>query len=161
MLTRILPTRADNSYRGTKIALWLLGALVLLRTIMSVNMIFNGYAVASGPDAIPLNTYPADAARAIVALFGLLGIASLGISIFGIVVLVRYRSLVPLMFVIMLLQHLAGRLRDFLMPIPRTSAVQAGYINLILLTLMVAGFVLSLAGVRDVDDRALSNRYSG
>src|SRR6185295_9158084 len=47
MLDRLLPRHADNSYRGSKIALWLFGLVVLLKLVIALNSLFNGHQVAS------------------------------------------------------------------------------------------------------------------
>jgi hypothetical protein len=51
---RLLPQRVDNTYRGYKLAIWLFGAVVLMKLAMSLNSIFNGYVVASSADGIPV-----------------------------------------------------------------------------------------------------------
>src|SRR5512146_601037 len=98
MLNPILPRSADNNYRGHKLALWLFALVVLMRVMMSLNSMLNGYYIAISADGIPLNTYPAAAAQAAVSLFALLGLAHFTICLLCVVVLARYRSLVPLMF---------------------------------------------------------------
>lgn len=104
MLNALLPRQADNTtYRGSKVALWLFSALVLLRLIMSLNSIFNGRMGASTADGIPLDTFPPDAAQTVVSLFSLMALSNLMMAVLCIVVLVRYRALVPLMFTLLLL----------------------------------------------------------
>ena len=145
MLNRLLPRQADNAYRGYRLALWLFGLLVLSRTIMSVNSMVNGRAIASSADGIPLDTYTPDGARTVVSLFAVLGLSNLVICILCIVVLVRYRALVPLMFSLLLLQHLARRVIHQILPVATTGNPPASVINLVLLALMVVGLALSLA----------------
>ncbi|HZI67826.1 MAG TPA: hypothetical protein VFF17_14795 [Thermoanaerobaculia bacterium] len=144
MLNRLLPRQADNAYRGYRLALWVFGLLVLLRTIMSVNSIINGRDIASSADGIPLDTYTAAGAQTVVSLFAMIGLSNLMICILCIVVLVRYRALVPLMFSLLLLHHLARKVIHQLLPIATTGTSPASVINLVLLSLMVAGLVLSL-----------------
>jgi hypothetical protein len=55
---RLLPQRVDNTYRGHNLALWLFGAVVLMKLAMSLNSIFNGYVVASSADGSPLTHSP-------------------------------------------------------------------------------------------------------
>jgi hypothetical protein len=116
-----------------------------LRTIMSVNSMINGRDIASSADGIPLDTYTPDGARTVVSLFAVIGLSNLVICILCIVVLVRYRALVPLVFSLLLLQHLARRVIHQVLPIATTGNPPATVINLVLLALMVAGLVLSLA----------------
>lgn len=144
MLNQLLPRQVDNTYRGSRLALWLFGMLVLLRSIISLNSIFNGDIVASSADGIPLDTFPPDGAQTVVSLFANLGLSNFMICLLCIVVLVRYRALIPFMFTLLLLQHLSKKLILQFLPIVRTGSPPADVINLVLLTLMVAGLALSL-----------------
>ena len=144
MVNDLLPRSADNAYRGHKLALWLFGLLILMKSVIGVNSILNGAAVMSTADGIALNAYPAAAAQNLVALWALVGLAHVIIGALGVVVLIRYRSMVPLMFVLLLLQHLGGRVILQFHPIMRTGAPPAAAINATLLILMIVGFALSL-----------------
>jgi hypothetical protein len=141
---RLLPQCVDNTYRGYKLALWLFGAVVLMKLAMSLNSIFNGYMVASSADGIPLDTFPSAAAQTVVALFAIWGLAHLMICLLCILVLVRYRSMVPLMLALLLLEHLSRKLILQFVPIVRTGTPPGFYVNLGLLTLMIVGLALSL-----------------
>ncbi len=146
MFNQLLPHRIDNTYRGHKLALWLFALLVLLKVIMSLNSIFNGYSVVTSADGIPLDTFPAAAAQAVVTLFAILGLSNLMICLLCMLVLVRYRSMIPFMFALLLLEHLSRRLILYLMPIVRTGTPPGFYVNLVLLALMIIGLALSLRG---------------
>jgi hypothetical protein len=141
---RLLPQRVDNTYRGYKLALWLFGAVVLIKLAMSLNSIFNGYVVASSADGIPLDTFPSAAAQTVVALFAIWGLAHLMICLLCILVLVRYRSIVPFMFAFLLLENLSRKLLLQFVPMVRTGTPPGFYLNLGLLTLMIVGLALSL-----------------
>ncbi len=144
MFNELLPQRADNAYQGHKLALWLFAVVILLRVAMSLNSILNGRKIASSADGIPLDTYTPAAAQTTVSLFALLGFSSFLICLLCILVLVRYRSMVPVMFALLLLQSLGGRLILRFLPIIRTGTPPAIYVNLALLAFMVVGLVLSL-----------------
>jgi hypothetical protein len=144
LTNRLLPQRVDNTYRGYKLALWLFGAVVLMKLAMSLNSIFNGYVVASSADGIPLDTFPPAAAQTVVALFAIWGLAHLMICLLCILVLVRYRSMVPLMLALLLLEHLSRKLILQFLPIVRTGTPPGFFINVILLALMIVGLALSL-----------------
>lgn len=144
MFHRLLPRQIDNTYRGQKLGLWLFGLVVFVKVIMSVNSIFNGHSVASSADGIPLATFPPAAAQTAVSLFALSAVSRLMLCVLCILVLVRYRAMVPLMFVLLLLEHLSRRLLLQFLPIPRTGAPPGPLINLVLLGLMILGLGLSL-----------------
>ena len=63
ILSRLFPARIDNAYQGSKIALWILGLMVAVRTMQSVMILFNSSSIAQSADGIPLDTYPAPAAQ--------------------------------------------------------------------------------------------------
>lgn len=144
MLNRFLPRQVDNTYRGSRFALWVFALLVLMRVIMSLNSIFNGDIVASSADGIPLHTFTPDGAQTVVSLFAVLGLSNLVICTLCIVVLARYRALIPFMFSLLLLELLSRKLIHQFIPIVRTGTPPASVINLVLLTLMVMGLALSL-----------------
>jgi len=144
MLERFLPTPLDNTYRGRRVALWLFAAIVILRSIVALNSVFDGYDVAVTADGIPLDTYTPAGARAVVSAFAAWGLAQLVICLLCALVLIRYRALVPFMFALLLLEHLCRRLVFLVMPIERAGSPPAFYVNLVFLALMAAGLVLSL-----------------
>jgi hypothetical protein len=146
MLERLLPRRADNAYGGRKAALWLFALLTLVKGAMGLNSIFNGYSVATGADGIPLDTYTPAGARAFVSMFAAWGLAQVVLCLLCVLVLARYRALVPFMFALLLLEHLCRRLLFLLMPVERAGAPPGPYVNVALAGLMVVGLALSLRG---------------
>jgi hypothetical protein len=141
---RLLPRQADNTYYGSKLALWLFGLLVFMKVAMGFNSIVNGHSVASSADGIPLDTFTPAGAQTVVSLFALSGLRQLIICLLGILVLVRYRALVPLMFALLLAEHLGRNVILQVMPIVRTGTPPGAIVNLVLLALMVIGLALSL-----------------
>jgi hypothetical protein len=146
VLNRLLPRPLDDTYRGHRLALWLLALLVLSKLAMGLNSVLNGYSVMTTADGIPLDTFPPAAARTAVSLFALLGLSHLMSCLLGAVALVRYRGLVPFVFSFLLLEHLGRRLILQFVPPERAGALPGFYINLALLALMVVGLALSLWG---------------
>ncbi len=152
--TALLPRRIDNTFRGRKLALWLFGLLVFMKSALALNSIFNGRSVATSADGIPLDTFGPDGAQAVVSLFAIWGLGHLTLCAVALLALVRYRAMVPLLFAVFLLEHLARRLILTLMPIVRTPGAPAPAINLLLLGLMVVGLVLSLYTRADVPEES-------
>lgn len=144
MLSRLLPKSADNTYRGHKLALVLLGLVLFVKTAISLGSIFNGYTATTSADGIPIDTYGPAGAQTVLSIVAALGLANVIICLIGIVVLIRYRSLVPFMFAILFVQQLARELVLELLPIARTGAPPGVSINLVMLIVMAVGLVLSL-----------------
>lgn len=144
MFDKLLPRSLDNTYRGYRAALWLLGLVAGVKMAQSLSVIFNGYATARDADGIPVDTYTPDAAKQLVALFAQGSLWRLTFAVFCGVVLLRYRSGVPLMLALLLLNYLAGQLIFELAPLTRTGTPPGPYVNFGLFTLTILGLILSL-----------------
>ena len=144
MITLIFPERADNTYGGHKLALWLFALLLLLKGAIGVNSVLNGYGVATFADNIPLDTFSPAGAQAFVSLFALWGLSHLVICLLGVLVLVRYRSFIPLMYVVFLLEHLARKSFLFFHPIAKTGTSHGFAINMTIVVVMIIGLALAL-----------------
>jgi hypothetical protein len=66
------------------------------------------------------------------------------ICLLGILVLARYRGMVPLMFALFLVEHVSRKLILQFHPIVRAGNPPASAINLVLLALTMVGLALSL-----------------
>ena len=144
MLHHLLPGRIDNTYQGHWLALWLFGGLVFMKGAIGLGTIFNGRSAAVSADGIPLDTFGPAGAQAFLAVFAAWGLAQLTINLLGVLALVRYRAMVPLMFTVLLLEHLSRKLILWFLPIARSDSPPGFYINLALVAVMLVGLTLSL-----------------
>jgi hypothetical protein len=144
MLDKLLPQPIDNKYSGSKIALWLLGLIVFVHTLQSVLVLANGYSIAQSADGIPLETYPVAAAQTILAIFMTASLRRLIISLICAVVLFRYRSAVPLMFVMLGLNYIGGQVIFQFVPLVRVGTPPGVIMNLIMFGFTILGLALSL-----------------
>ena len=126
-----------------------------MKTAIALGAIFNGRGAAGSADGIPLDTFGAAGADAVLSLFAIWGLSQLVFSVIGVLTLVRYRALVPFMFALLLLEHLARRWIQLVRPIVRTGLSPGMYINLALLALMG-----SETGVDEIRGTAAGNRGS-
>ena len=151
MLSRIFPKAADNaSYRGSRIAVWLLVPLALIRLLQGGNSIWHPVYVATSADGIPLSNYPADASAMVVVLFALLGLYLVLMGLAALLVAFRYRALTPLTYLFFLASLLGTRAINTLYPNGRAEGGPSigVYVNVSLLAALVLGFILSLVGSR-------------
>lgn len=144
MLNRLLPRQADNSFQGRKLALWIFAIVLLVLAAMSINSILNGYYVARDIDGLPLDSYTPEGVQAVVALFAIWGGTELTIVLLGFIAMLRYRALVPLMFLVLLLEQLLRRLINYNLPIAKSEGVSISWFIILLTSLMALGLVLSL-----------------
>lgn len=144
MLNTLFPASYDHDYHGHRLALWLLGALAVIKIPMGLNCIFNGAFVAGTVDGFPLAEYTPAGARAFLAMFAAWGLTLVVLGLLALLALLRYRSMVPLVFALLLLEQLGRRLIFTWMPVERTSGSASGTVNVVLLVALLAGFALSL-----------------
>lgn len=144
MLSYLLPRQADNTFHGQKLGPWILALVLLVLTAMSANSIFNGYFVATQVDGLPLDSYTAAGAQAVVSFYAIWGLAQLVIVAFSAIALVRYRALVALALVLLLLEQVFWRVIHHALPIAKPGVSSGSWFLNALLALTVFGFVLSL-----------------
>ena len=144
MLERVFPSPADFTYRGSRIALWLFGLILLLKLAIALGAIFNGHYAATVADGIPVDSYSPEAAQAFLSLFASLGLAQFMLGAVGAVLLFRYRALVPLFLLLLLIEYVARKGVAAYMPIVRSAQAAGGVINWSIFGIMVLAFVLSL-----------------
>ena len=147
ILNRVFPRQIDNTFRGHWLGLFLFGFYALGKLGQGVDGIFNSYAVATGPDAIPLASYGAAAAQDLLSMFALLSLYVLVLPSLGVLSLIRYRSMIPLVCLFMLLLNFGSRAVHLLHPDTGDGGAQPRgyYVNLALLAVLALSFVLSLA----------------
>jgi len=146
LLRRLFPRQIDNNFRGRRLGLWLFGVFVFVKLLQGAESVIDSYATATNADGIPLQDYGAAAAQTMVSMFALLGLNLLILPLMGLLALVLYRAMIPLIYFMMLLLYLAGRAVQLAHPIARAGGVQpiGFYVNLILLAILLMGFALSL-----------------
>ena len=143
ILDRLLPPRADNDYRGPAIALWLFVAITLVTLGRSLVHVFRFDGGAQSIATIPLDAYTPEGAAAVVAIFALWGLSQLLLGIVYLVVLWRYRSLIPLMYLLLIVEYL-GRMGLGAWKSIETRETPPGVIgNYVVAALAIAMLILS------------------
>ena len=153
MWTRILPRQFDQSDRGSRLAIWLFVPIVLVNLIMGLNTMIATREVLQGADGIPLDSYAASAARIIVNSAKSWGLGHFLIASLGLLALVRYRSMIPLIYLVLLLENAGRKALHLTNPLQLTTKSGepsiGAMVNLALLVALLVGFALSLGGRRE------------
>lgn len=150
MLGRIFPKHLDNDYRGYKFAIGLLVLLLLFKTSISVNAVGWNPLMTSGEvlqraDRIPLDTFSTNAANTAVSMFAVWGVTHLVLNLAGFIALVRYRTMIPLIYLLMAADHIGRLVVANTFPLVRVSDGSVIVpVNLILITLLLIGFGMSV-----------------
>jgi hypothetical protein len=114
MLSRLFPKRIDNDYRGYWLAVWLLLILLLGRASASINALgwnpsWTSADILRNIYRIPLDTFTANAAETAVWLFARWGGTHLMLTALGFIALIRYRAMIPLLYVLVTLDQIVAK----------------------------------------------------
>jgi len=144
MLERVFPATDKFTYRGSRIALWLLGLVLFLKIAVGLGAIFNGHYAAAVADGIPIDSYTPQGTQAYLSLFAALGLSQFMLAALGIVLLLKYRPLIPLFLIVLLIDYVARKGLAVYLPVERNGMAPGGIINWALFGIMVLAFVLSI-----------------
>jgi hypothetical protein len=145
MLGRILPKSIDNTYRGHWLGAWILALVAIVKLGQGLQTVVHTQHVALGPDGIPIGTYSPAAAQQVLALLALLGMYVTIVPLQCLLVLLRYRALVPLMYLFLVAVQLGARTVATLRPDGQAGPAPYGsFINLGILAATMIGFAMSV-----------------
>lgn len=151
MLAKVFPVVADSRYPGQRLGLWLF-ALMPIKIAMGLNVMLNAPQVARSADGIPVDSFNPPAAAAFLFAFAAWGLCQFVLGATSLVVLLRYRSLIPLAFLALLAEQGGRMLLRHYWPVERISTAPGTSINIALAIIMTTGFVLSILSPRATQD---------
>ena len=140
----LLPKTIDNHYRGHKLAFWFFWAVIVIRGFQGAYLIVNGHSIVRSADGVPLETFPFAAAESIVAVFVITGSSRLILSLLSVLIFLRYRSMIPLMLVLLTVDQMAKEVLLLFYPLYRVGHPVGPTVNLGLLFLTIIGLILSI-----------------
>ena len=144
MLSRLLPPLSNFTYTGSRVSLWLLGLVLFLKLTIALGAIFNGHYAASVADGIPIDSYTPQGTQAFLSAFAALGLSQFVLGLLGVLLLLRYRALVPIFLLALLIEYLARRGINAYIPIAGSGNAPGGAINWAIFGVMLLAFVLSM-----------------
>lgn len=144
MLDRIFPRQLDNDYRGHPLALWVFVALTLVTLVRSGIHMFAPDGGAQSIATIPLDSYPSPAASAVILVFALWGLSQMLLGLVYVVVLWRVRVLVPLMYLLFVVEYVGRLGLGLWKPLQTVETPPGATANLVFPLLGLAMLVLSL-----------------
>jgi hypothetical protein len=149
----ILPP-SRNAYRGSKLSFYcliLLGCMFTFRGCVHYFAPDGGSGIIAG---IPLETYSEGAVQTIINSFGVYGIGHLLEAAIVWLVLLRYRSLIPLTYAFIVCSQLLGVLLLTVKPLPVVPPGQIGVYVLLPVTSVL--FFLSIRKVAAPQNRPVA-----
>ena len=144
MANLLLPREADNNYRGHALAVWVFIPVVAVTIVRSLIHMLRADGGAQSIATIPLDSYPQAAAGAVVTIFALWGLSQLLLGLLYLVVLIRYRALIPLMYLTLLLEYLGRMALGSWKPLVTLETPPGATLNLVMIVLSVVMLAISL-----------------
>jgi fumarate reductase subunit D len=149
----LFPSRIDNTYRGRRLAFWVLGAAVTMKIAQSLAILIGGASIVQAAHGVPLDTYSAPFAQMVVALFARAAYSRLLLALLCVLALIRYRSAIPFAFTLLALEFVGTQIAFYPVPDLRTETPVVHVVNLVLFALMAVGIALAMWRRRDVAAR--------
>ncbi|GAB3380302.1 hypothetical protein [Lysobacter fragariae] len=146
MLSRLFPAIVDNRFRGHVLALWLFVPLALMKVMLGMVHILRADGGAQSVSTMPLDTYSAGAAQNIIALMARMGLEQALLGGVFLVVLLRYRALVPLMYLVAVVHALGSYEVKAMKPLALAGVSGASTMHTVIAVVSVVGLLLSLVG---------------
>jgi hypothetical protein len=149
MIERIFPMQVPNSYTGRAVAKWVFVAMTVLTIGRSLAHIFLPDGGAQSIATIPLDTFTASGATVVVGMFAQWGLTQLMFGLLYLIVLWRYQSLIPLMWLFIFFEWTGRLLVGLAKPMETVGTAPGAIGNLILPVLAMIMLVLSLKNKKD------------
>ena len=142
MLEKILPEKIDNNFPGHKFAAH---AFLVLTIITIARSLAHMFLPDGGAELIATIDVSVEGGVTIIGMFAQWGLSQLLMAGLYVIVFVRYKSLIPLMYLIIFAEY-AGRIgMGLLKPIETIGTAPGGSIgSLIILYLAIIFFVFSI-----------------
>lgn len=140
IIQRILPKSADNNYTSAKIAyvfFVFISVISFGRSLIHVFLPDGGANVIAGLD-LSLGS------ENIIFAFGLWGVSQVVYALIQLLVAFRYKSLIPLMYVILIIETLGRMMVGIIKPPILFHTPPGGFANWLILPLAIVMLLLSL-----------------
>jgi len=135
----LFPKQADNQFSGVKLPMLVFWLIAVVSTARSLIHIFSPDGGAGSIAGLDLSVEGADG---IVFAFALWGSAQLVLAVIQWIVSLRYRSLIPMMYVLVVFEVLLRMLVGRIKPVTFAQTPPGAVGNFVILPLALGMFVL-------------------
>ena len=140
----LLPSPVDNNFRGVKLSQYAFLLITAATIVRSVIHVFAPDGGAQSIATIPLSSYYAEAAATIIFMFSFWGLSQLLMGIVYLGVYVKYKSLIPMMYVLLIVEYAMRIVIGQMKPIVTTGTAPGSVGSWIMVPVCVVLLVLSL-----------------
>lgn len=146
MMRKLFPAQVDQSYGGHPIAKWAFLFLTIVTIARSLVHMFAPDGGAQSIATIPLDTLTVNGANSVILIFAFWGLSQFMMGLLYGIVLWRYQSLIPLMYVFTIFEYGMRMVLGAMKPIETVSTAPGEIGNYVILPLAVILLFLSLWG---------------
>ena len=132
MFEHLFPKTVTHEYRGARIAKWVFVALTALTLGRSLAHMLLPDGGAQSIATIPLDAYSPDASTVVIGMFAQWGLTQLMFGLLYVLVLWRYQSLIPLMWLFVLFEWTGRLLLGFFKPFETAGTAPGAIGNLVI-----------------------------
>jgi hypothetical protein len=144
LLQRLLPASANAEFTGRPLALWALYPVTAINLWRSQHHMFAPDGGAESIATMPLSSYGPGAKANIIAIFAQWGLSQLLFGLVMLVVAVRYRALVPLVWLLLCLEYAGRQGLGLIKPVHTVGTAPGAAANPLLLLLALVMLALAL-----------------
>ena len=144
MKYRLLPSSFDNNFDGHSISLWLFGLITTVTLVRSLTHIFLPDGGAQSIATVPLDQYSSGAESSVISTFALWGLSQLLIAIVMLIAALRYRSMVPLLYSLLIVEYVGRIYIGIFKPLETLQTPPGATGSLVILGVSLVGLLLSL-----------------
>ncbi len=141
---RLLPDAIDNQYYGFKIAQYAFLFQTIATLVRSLIHVFAPDGGAQSIATIPLTSYPGDAAATVILMFSLWGLSQLLMGIVYLVVYLKYKSLIPAMYLLMIVEYAMRIVVGQMKPVVTSGTAPGSIGNWVMVPVCIGLLAMSL-----------------
>ncbi len=144
MLKQLFPKQVSNDYQGAKMAKWvfiIITVVTVARSLVHILLPDGGAGIIAG---LPPDTFTPNGRATVIQIFAQWGLAQLLFGLLYILVLWRYQSLIPLMYLFIFLEYTGRLLLGWAKPIETLHTVPGAVGNYIMIPLALVMLFISL-----------------
>ncbi|NLR94424.1 hypothetical protein [Flammeovirga agarivorans] len=144
MINQVLPATINNEYKGHKLALYVFYLITVMTVGRSLVHMFATDGGAQSIATIPLDSYSTPAAQTVILIFALWGLSQLTMGVFYVIIIFRYKSLIPLMYIFLFIEYAMRLVMMYMKPIITEETAPGATGNYIFIPLSIVMFILSM-----------------
>lgn len=143
-MDKLFPQPITNRYCGAPVAKWVFVLLTVITIGRSLAHIFLPDGGAQSIANIPLTGFTPNGAATVIHIFALWGLSQLLLGLLYLIVLWRYQSMIPLMYLFIVVEYIGRLLLVYAKPVVTHGTAPGVIGNYVLIPLALLMLALSL-----------------